>query len=114
MSGKIIKLIMLSVGAVVVGATLSMVVLYRGAPKDYRNVDVVVRAVAEHYIVPADEQPALMTVTDRQTITDSFLQAAENGDKILIYKKHQLVIIYRPVANKIVDVGTVTLDAVRQ
>lgn len=68
-------------------------------------------AIGRHYILPSNEEPALLTVIDRDKLSSSYLrQYAENGDKLLIYQQHQRVIIYRPSADRIVDIGPVMID----
>lgn len=62
------------------------------------------------YILPKNEQPALATVTNRSKLATPFLQQADNGDKILIYIKAKIVIIYRPSVNKLVGVGPVDIS----
>ncbi|HTH72324.1 MAG TPA: hypothetical protein VL737_03090 [Candidatus Pristimantibacillus sp.] len=75
------------------------------------NVTAVKAKVASHYLLPADEEPALATVTDKSRLNTPFLKTADNGDKILIYQQNHLAIIYRPSIDRIVSVGPVTIDA---
>ena len=74
------------------------------------SVEVIVQRVNRHYILPTGEQPALATVTDNTKLTTQFLKKASNGDKVLIYQKNRLAVIYRPSADRIVAVGPVTID----
>jgi hypothetical protein len=66
--------------------------------------------IGRHYLLPADETPALVTVTDSEKLTSRFLKNARNGDKILVYQNHQVAIIYRPSIDRIVAVGPVIID----
>lgn len=68
------------------------------------------REVGRHYLLPTNEQPALVTVEDESKVTSPFLKQAKNGDKILIYANAKIVIIYRPSIDRIVAVGPVFID----
>lgn len=75
------------------------------------NLGQVKSAVSKLMILPSDEQPTLATVTDKSKLQDKFLiEKAQNGDRILVYTKNRLVIIYRPSINKIAAVGLVSTD----
>lgn len=65
-------------------------------------------------ILPSDETPALLTVTDTTKLTSTFLRQAKNGDKVLVYQANKKAVIYRPSADKIVDVGPVVIDDVQK
>ncbi|MEO8105568.1 MAG: hypothetical protein ABI602_04520 [Candidatus Saccharibacteria bacterium] len=69
------------------------------------------KEIEKHYVLPSDEVPALATVTDKNKLTTPFFKSAQNGDKILIYQKNKIAIIYRPVIDRIIAVGPVALDA---
>lgn len=61
-------------------------------------------------VLPADEEPVVATVTDKEKLKDQPVFArAENGDKILIYSKAQKAYIYRPSTNLLVDVVPVNI-----
>jgi hypothetical protein len=66
--------------------------------------------VSKHYLLPKDELPALATVTNKDKLTTELFKQSENGDKILIYQKNKLAIIYRPGKDRIVAVGPVSID----
>lgn len=67
-------------------------------------------AVGKLMVLPTDETPTVATVTDVEKLkTQPFFAKAKNGDKVLIYTKNRLAILYDPAANKIVAVGTVNL-----
>jgi len=63
-------------------------------------------------VLPDNESPAELTIVDKTKIKTQFLKKSENGDRVLIYQKHQRVIIYRPSIDRIVDVGVVQIDDV--
>lgn len=78
------------------------------------DVSYVVSRVSRHMILPSDETPALLTVTDTTKLTSTFLRQAKNGDKVLVYQANKKAVIYRPSADKIVDVGPVVIDDVQK
>jgi hypothetical protein len=66
--------------------------------------------IEQHYLLPADETPALATVTDTSKLTSPLFKTARNGDKVLIYQTNRIVIIYRPSIDRIIAVGPVQID----
>lgn len=74
------------------------------------NVHVVVNDVGRHYLLPSNETPALLTITDKAKLTSSFFKQANNGDKVLVYQTNQIAIIYRPSIDRIIAVGPVSID----
>ena len=80
------------------------------AVPDDTSVISIKHKVAAHYLLPTDEEPALATVTDKNKLSTPFLTKAENGDKLLIYQKNRLAIIYRPRIDRVVGVGPVSID----
>lgn len=60
--------------------------------------------------IPTDEDPAVATVNDVTKLRDQpFFAKAKNGDKVLVFAKAKKAILYDPIANKIIEVGPVTL-----
>lgn len=67
--------------------------------------------VSKVMFLPQDETPTLATVSNVSKLKSQAVFAnAQNGDKVLVYAKAQKVIVYRPSAHKIVDVGPLILD----
>ena len=65
-------------------------------------------SVARHVLLPTAETPALATVTDPAKLKNNkFLSQAQKGDKILIYARWKQAVIYRPSADRVVDIGPV-------
>ena len=73
------------------------------------NVIVIKNKIAKHVVLPKDEEPALVTIVDKNKVTTPFLKIAENGDKVLIYQKAKRVIVYRPSIDRILDIGPVSI-----
>jgi len=71
------------------------------------ELQLVEKEVGKHFILPKDEVPALATVTDKSKLTTPFFKRTEDGDKILIYQKNKIAIIYRPSIDRIVSIGPV-------
>jgi hypothetical protein len=96
-----------------VGATLVGLVFLVHANKTTvsgDDVTAVKASISQHYLLPADEEPAMATVTDKSKLNTPLLKKAENGDKLLVYKNNRLAILYRPSLGRIISVGPVTLD----
>ncbi len=74
------------------------------------DVKVVTRLVARHIVLPTGEDPALATITDASKLQTPFLKQAHNGDKLLIYEKSGLVVIYRPSIDRIIGTGPVSIQ----
>lgn len=95
---------------VVVVACVGIFVWRHSQTGDLNKVSVITARVNKHYVLPTDEQPALATVTNKNKLTSAFLKKAENGDKVLIYQKNSIAIIYRPSIDRIIAVGPVQID----
>lgn len=53
--------------------------------------------------LPNNEVPVLATVTNKDTLEkNAFYNRAENGDKIVMYKKNGIALLYRPSAKRII------------
>lgn len=60
--------------------------------------------------IPTNEDPAVATVNDVTKLRDQpFFSNAKNGDKVLVFARAKKAILYDPIANKIIEVGPVTL-----
>lgn len=78
--------------------------------KNFNETESLVKKVGQLMDLPGDEQPAIATVTDKSKLEDKpFFKKAENGDKILIYAKWAKAIVYRPSAEKIIEVMPVSI-----
>lgn len=65
--------------------------------------------ISKFYSLPKDETPNVATVIDVEKLKDQpFFANAKNDDKVLIYAKAGIAILYRPSDNKIIQVSPVT------
>lgn len=104
----------------VVGTTIIVIIIVavcvyvflRPQTNNLSDVSVVTSLVSKHMVLPKDETPALVTVTDPSKLTTEFLKGTEVGDKVLIYQTNEKAIIYRPSLDRIIDVGPVVIDDV--
>lgn len=105
------------------GATLYVFLQYRRTqseldklkvnPKELAAIETkkVVDKVSQIMVLPK-ETPTLATVTDVNKLkTQPFFVNAQNGDKVLIYSFSKKAILYRPGANKIVEVSPVSIGS---
>lgn len=92
-------------------ATGGFFIMRRDTPSPQTEAAAVQQSVGRHVLLPKDEEPAIATVTDKSKLQSEFLKQAENNDKILIYQKAKLVIIYRPSIDKIVNIGPVSMSS---
>jgi len=61
--------------------------------------------ISKYMDLPMDETPTLATVTDPEKLkSQPFFAKVQNGDKVLIYLKAKKAILYRPSANRIIEV----------
>ena len=86
-----------------------MVWMFLPKSSDDSSLKAVQDKVGRHLLLPSDEVPALITVTDKSKVSSKFLESSENGDKVLVYEKYQRAIIYRPSADKIVDMRVISI-----
>lgn len=73
-----------------------------------QEVDTLVKKVSKHYDLPTNDQVTVATVSDINKLKgQTFFVKAQNGDKVLIYPKSGIAILYRPTTDKIINVGPV-------
>lgn len=70
-----------------------------------------VKKISQSISLPEGELPTVATVSDRDKLKDQpFFEKSENGDKVLIYTKAKKAYLYRPSADKLIDVTIVNVD----
>ncbi|MFZ4632460.1 MAG: hypothetical protein ACOYL8_04680 [Patescibacteria group bacterium] len=61
--------------------------------------------------LPQDETPTVATVLDEEKVREEvFFKQAKSGDKLLAYIKNKKAILYRPSANKIIEVAPISFE----
>lgn len=61
--------------------------------------------------VPKDETPNVATVTDVSLLQDQeFFKQAVNGDKLLIYEKKKIIVLYRPGEERVIATAPVLFN----
>lgn len=69
-----------------------------------------VARVGKLMILPPEDNPVVITVSDIDKLKDQpFFARGKNGDKVLIFTGAKEAILYDPDANKIVEVGPISL-----
>ena len=67
--------------------------------------------LAKIYALPEGEEPTVATVLDKEKLKDqAFFARAENGDKVVIFTKSQMAILFRVSEGKIINIAPVTLQ----
>lgn len=102
-------IIVLTVICILATVAVGTIVWHSSRPDYTDDIARLKTAIGRHYVLPNNEEPVLLTVTDKKQITTDFLKIAEDGDRVLIYQNSKRVIIYRPSIDKIVDVGPVVV-----
>lgn len=111
-----LKLLAAIMGLILVGGLVSATVYfyrqYKAATKDSKEVSQeeaqdLVKTIGQFMELPQDETPKLATVTDKEKLkAQPFFARSENGDKVLMYLTAKKAILYRPSANRIIEVST--------
>ena len=86
---------------------LNQVVTVNNQDNNQDSPKKILEAVAKIMVLPTDQTPTIATVTkvEKLRLTQPFFNAAENGDKLLIFTDK--AVLYRPDENKIVAIGPV-------
>lgn len=67
-----------------------------------KKTDAMIATVDRQIALPKDEEPVLATVSDREQLQgQDFFKDAQNGDKILMYKKNKKAFLYRPSTKQV-------------
>lgn len=69
-----------------------------------------VASVSQLMVLPEGETPTIATVADTEKLKDQpFFANAQVGDKVLLFTTSKRAILYRPSANKIIEVAPINL-----
>ena len=97
--------------AVVFVAMVGMKLLGIDMPGRKDELTQIVEKVGRHMMLPDNETPTLATVIDKEELTQQgIFVSSENGDKVLIFPKSKLAILYRPSIDKIIEVVDITTN----
>ena len=70
----------------------------------------IISKVENIYMLPEGE-PTVATVQDKEKLNgQAFFDKAENGDYLVIYSDAKLALLYRENANKLVNVGPISVN----
>jgi len=82
--------------------------LHPSAAASTKQVLQTIDKVGKLVILPTDENPSVVTVSDPAKLSgQKFFAHAKAGDKVLIYNKAGEAILYRPSTNQIVTIAPV-------
>lgn len=71
------------------------------------DVKKLIDSVGKLVELPKGEQPTVATVSNKEKLSgQAFFANAQNGDKVLIYNKARVAVLYRPSTGKIVNYAT--------
>lgn len=71
----------------------------------------IVKKVGAFMELPKDEDPTIATVTDLEKLKGQpFFQEAKKGDVVLIYDRAAKIILYDPLANKIINAASTNVE----
>ena len=92
----------------VIGLGLFLTHRYKTNTSPQAQVQTLVSEVGKLMQLPTNEQPTIATVSNQATVSkQAFFINAKDGDKVLLYSKNKLAILYRPGNNKIINVGPI-------
>jgi hypothetical protein len=76
--------------------------------KSKEQAEILSQKVAKETEVPTDETPNVATIEDVTKLQNQeFFRAAKNGDKILIYEKKKIIVLYRPSEERVIATAPV-------
>ena len=76
------------------------------------EVKTMVARVGAHMILPEEEEPTVATVSGSEKLKEQgFFDTAKKGDKILVYTGAKRAILYDPIADRIIDIVSLSFTA---
>lgn len=101
--------------AVLLASTVFLFVQYQSAQQKLSNTqqsEKLLREVGRIVVLPTGETPTIATVAHADKLkTQKFFEAARDGDKVIVYTKHNQAILYRPSSHQIVTISTIKVDS---
>lgn len=78
---------------------------------EQRENDRIISKIAKLYTLPAEEQPEIAIVKDKEALRQNpFFEQAENGDFVVIFRDAKLALLYRPGEDRLVKVGPLNVQ----
>lgn len=78
---------------------------------EQRENDRIISKIAKIYTLPAEEQPEIAIVKDKEALRQNpFFEQAENGDFVVIFRDAKLALLYRPGEDRLVKVGPLNVQ----
>ncbi len=112
---KIILFILLVISIASISAAIyfyrqSKLVVTKSETVQVESVKDIVAKVGKLITLPEGEEPTLATVADpTQLQNQPFFAKAKRGDQVLVYTTARKVILYDPVANKVIDIAPLNM-----
>lgn len=76
------------------------------------SVQDLVAKVAKHVLLPSDETPTVLSVTDREKLSgQAFFANAANGDQVLIFEKAKKAFLYSTDRDIVLEIGPVNFGS---
>ena len=73
------------------------------------EIEVIVKRIAQHVVLPDTETPTVATVTSVEELRDQpFFRNAQNGYQVLVYQQTGLAIMYDPKRDLVVNMAQIT------
>jgi hypothetical protein len=71
-----------------------------------------INKISQLVALPPGENPTIATVNDASKLkSQQFFANAKDGDKLLIYSKSGMAVLYRPSTNRVIEYSKVNLSA---
>lgn len=80
--------------------------------EEQQNAELV-KAVSQHVVLPANEEPAIATVSNAEEVRgQEFFRNAQNGYKVLVFQGSGFAVLYDPERDKIVNLAQLDVGSV--
>lgn len=76
-----------------------------------KEMNELIKKVGKLTLLPQNETPTVATIADAFRLKgQKFFSQVEDGDKLIIYKNSQRIILYRPSLNKIIETSQISVN----